>query len=128
MSALGKLLIFDLDGTLVDSNRDLIPALNAATKTRGLPALSTSDVGYVVGSGALAMIERAFALNDRPLEAGGEEHLELLDLFVARQIGVDLVDDLGVLGLQVLVASELIKGRIVDAAAGRPFLQLLLVR
>lgn len=77
-----KLLIFDLDGTLVDSNLDLIPALNAATQTCGLPPLSREDVGFVVGSGALAMIEKSFALNNRPLERGGSEHRRLLDLFL----------------------------------------------
>lgn len=78
----GKLLIFDLDGTLVDSNLDLIPALNAATQFRGLPPMLRSDVGQVVGSGALAMIEKAYAFHDRPLESGGPEHLHLFDLFL----------------------------------------------
>lgn len=68
------LIIFDLDGTLVDSNRDLIPALNAATATEGLPPISMEDVGHVVGLGALMMIERAYRFYDRPLETNGPVH------------------------------------------------------
>jgi phosphoglycolate phosphatase len=82
MSHPPRLLIFDLDGTLVDSNRDLIPALNVATRTEGLPAISLDDVGHVVGQGALKMIERSFAFHKRPLEQGGDTHQRMLELFL----------------------------------------------
>lgn len=77
-----NLLIFDLDGTLVDSNRDLIPALNAATDTVGLAPISMEDVGHVVGQGALKMIEKAFEFHDQKLEVGGTIHKTLLDRFL----------------------------------------------
>lgn len=79
-----KLLIFDLDGTLVDSNRDLIPALNAATETVGLPPISRADVGHVVGQGALKMIEKAFLFHQREMEGGvgGPLHKDLLQRFL----------------------------------------------
>lgn len=77
-----NLLIFDLDGTLVDSNRDLIPALNAATETVGLAPIGLGDVGHVVGQGALKMIEKAFEFHGQPLEVGSAVHKSLLDRFL----------------------------------------------
>lgn len=84
MPASSRLLIFDLDGTLVDSNRDLIPALNAATAHVDLPPISRQDVGHVVGQGALKMIERAFSFHGREMDGGvgGPLHKELLTLFL----------------------------------------------
>lgn len=84
MSNSSRLLIFDLDGTLVDSHRDLIPALNAATASRGLPPISSDQVGHVVGKGALKMIERAYSFHGQeiPGGVGGDVHQELLQLFL----------------------------------------------
>ena len=56
------LAVFDLDGTIADTNRDLIPALNFATAQEGLAPVRLDEVGHVVGSGAKAMIEKAFAM------------------------------------------------------------------
>ena len=75
------LVIFDLDGTLVDSVLDLVPALNKTTALDGLPPIPMSDVGAVVGKGALAMIARAFAFHDRPLNSHRQK--ELLVHFLA---------------------------------------------
>ena len=63
------LLIFDLDGTLVDTNRDLIPALNHAIQPEGV-AVTLAEVGHVVGQGARQMIERAFELRGRTVPRG----------------------------------------------------------
>ena len=82
MSGDAKLMIFDLDGTLVDSNRDLIPALNKATETEGLPPIAMEDVGHVVGKGALQMIARSFEFHGRELEFGGDTHKRLFQLFL----------------------------------------------
>ena len=62
------LVIFDLDGTLVDSNRDLVPALNRTIAEDGLPPLALEDVGHVVGKGAKEMLRRAFRFRDRPVD------------------------------------------------------------
>ena len=84
MSGSPRLLIFDLYGTLVDSNRDLIPALNAATASQSLPEISKANVGHVLGQGALKMIERAYTFHGRELEGGvgGPVHKQLLNLFL----------------------------------------------
>jgi len=75
-----KAVIFDLDGTLVDSNRDLVPTLNRVTAPDGLPPISREDVGHVVGQGAKAMIAKAFAFHGRTVAA--DRHEELLTLFL----------------------------------------------
>ena len=55
-----RLLVFDLDGTLIDSRQDLATAVNATLRHFGKPALPTETIASFVGDGALALIERAF--------------------------------------------------------------------
>jgi phosphoglycolate phosphatase len=55
------LLLFDLDGTLVDSVPDLTDALNRVLAERGYPPLSRSEVAPMVGDGVPALVERGFA-------------------------------------------------------------------
>jgi len=76
-----RIIVFDLDGTLVDSMRDLVPALNRAISLDGLPPIPFQDVGHIVGKGALAMIARAFDFHGKPLEKSRQK--ELLDVFLA---------------------------------------------
>ncbi|MEM1038411.1 MAG: phosphoglycolate phosphatase [Pseudomonadota bacterium] len=79
-SSNARAVIFDLDGTLVDSNRDLVPTLNRVVAIDGVPPTSLEDVGHIVGQGAMAMIARAFALHGVPLEHA--RHKELLALYL----------------------------------------------
>jgi phosphoglycolate phosphatase len=53
-----RLAIFDLDGTLVDSRRDLADAGNVARAAVGLPALPVAAVVLMIGDGAGKLIER----------------------------------------------------------------------
>jgi phosphoglycolate phosphatase len=69
------ILVFDLDGTLADTMRDLIPVLNRTTAPEGLGEIPLSDVGHVVGQGARAMIEKAFAYHGRQLEPALHDRL-----------------------------------------------------
>ena len=54
------LLIFDLDGTLIDTKRDLADSVNATRAWAGLPGLADEIVSSYVGSGAPVLIRRAF--------------------------------------------------------------------
>jgi phosphoglycolate phosphatase len=56
-----RLLVFDLDGTLVDSSRDLAAATNAALQrvAPDRPAISLESVRTFVGEGARVLIERS---------------------------------------------------------------------
>ncbi|HYC02498.1 MAG TPA: phosphoglycolate phosphatase [Azospirillaceae bacterium] len=51
-------LLFDFDGTLIDSAPEIGAALNALLAERGLPAVSDAQVRSFVGDGALRLVER----------------------------------------------------------------------
>jgi phosphoglycolate phosphatase len=55
------LLIFDLDGTLVDSVPDLRAALNELLRERGRPPLSPVEVRHMVGDGVPALVAKGLA-------------------------------------------------------------------
>jgi len=54
-----ELLVFDLDGTLVDSQRDLADAVNATRAWMGLDPLPPVTVAQYVGNGAPVLVQRA---------------------------------------------------------------------
>lgn len=56
-----RLLIFDLDGTLIDSAPDLCTALGRALGERGLPEPDLATTRRLVGEGQRVLIERALA-------------------------------------------------------------------
>jgi phosphoglycolate phosphatase len=68
------LLIFDLDGTLIDSRLDLANSVNATRAHMGMPALANERVYSYVGNGAPMLIRRA--MGPRATEAEIEEALE----------------------------------------------------
>ncbi len=53
------LLIFDLDGTLIDSAEDLAISMNATRAHFGLPALAPSIIYSFVGNGAAVLVKKA---------------------------------------------------------------------
>ena len=54
-----KLVIFDLDGTLIDSRLDLVHSVNAALRHIGRPELPNDVIASYVGDGAPILIQRA---------------------------------------------------------------------
>ncbi|MCH8488699.1 MAG: HAD hydrolase-like protein [Oceanicaulis sp.] len=78
----GARIAFDLDGTLIDTAPDLVRALNAAIAPAGLDPVPLSAVRAMVGRGARALIERAFADAGRPAPEEGELS-ETLELFLS---------------------------------------------
>jgi phosphoglycolate phosphatase len=68
------LLIFDLDGTLIDSKLDLAHAVNATRAHMGMEPLAFERVYSYVGNGAPVLIRRA--LGDQAAEEQVEEALE----------------------------------------------------
>lgn len=55
-----KAVLIDLDGTLVDSARDLQSALNAVLREEGLRELGIEEVTSMIGDGAAKLVERAW--------------------------------------------------------------------
>src|SRR5215475_726031 len=63
-----SLYAFDLDGTLIDSRRDLAESVNALLIEYGAQPLSESEIGRMVGDGAATLVARALkasGLRDR---------------------------------------------------------------
>ncbi len=59
----GAALLFDLDGTLVDTVDDLAAAMNHALGVAGLAHVPASEVRHLVGHGARRMLMRGFQLS-----------------------------------------------------------------
>ena len=55
-----RLVVFDLDGTLVDSRRDLAESANAVLGECGCRPLPEDAIGRMVGDGAATLVQRAF--------------------------------------------------------------------
>ncbi len=74
MTSRPRAILFDLDGTLVDSRADIASAANHALRAAGRAPLSTETLAGFVGDGARALLARAFGLpTDAPELA---QHLE----------------------------------------------------
>jgi len=58
-------LVFDLDGTLVDTAPDLIDALNFVLEREGWPAVPLQAARTMIGAGARKLIERGLELEGR---------------------------------------------------------------
>jgi phosphoglycolate phosphatase len=67
------LAIFDLDGTLVDSRRDLAESANATLEFYGCRPHTEEAIGRMVGDGAATLVARAFAAAGCPHPADALE-------------------------------------------------------
>jgi phosphoglycolate phosphatase len=56
-----QLIVFDLDGTLIDSRRDLADSANDLLESCGAPPLPEERIGRMVGEGAAVLVARVFA-------------------------------------------------------------------
>jgi phosphoglycolate phosphatase len=54
-----RVLMFDLDGTLIDSRLDLVHSVNATLRHMGRPELPEKEISRLVGSGAAILVQRA---------------------------------------------------------------------
>jgi phosphoglycolate phosphatase len=61
MGDLQRLIAFDLDGTLIDSRRDLADSANQLITELGGAPLSEDSIGRMVGEGASVLVQRALA-------------------------------------------------------------------
>lgn len=72
-----RLLVFDLDGTLIDSRLDLIHSVNATLRHFGRPELDGHIIASYVGDGAPALVSRALGE-----DAAENLHREALQYFL----------------------------------------------
>jgi len=60
-----RTIVFDLDGTLIDTAPDLISTLNLILAREGMPAFPYDSARRLIGGGARGMIERALEAEGR---------------------------------------------------------------
>lgn len=79
-----KLLVFDLDGTLIDSAQDLCNSVNATLKHFGREPLPDPQIASFVGNGVQVLVRSSLAAADRTEPAIVDEKLlaEALGFFV----------------------------------------------
>jgi phosphoglycolate phosphatase len=63
-----RTVVFDLDGTLVDTAPDLISALNYVLDREGLPPVPLHSARAMIGAGARRLIERGLEVDGRAVE------------------------------------------------------------
>ncbi|MCV2348714.1 phosphoglycolate phosphatase [Paucibacter sp. Y2R2-4] len=110
-----RAVLFDLDGTLVDSAPDLAGAANEMRLLRGLPALDLAQLRPMVGAGARGML--GLALQVRPEDA---QYEALKDEFLSRyearlSLETRLFQDVQTL-LDALVAADMAWGIVTNKA------------
>ena len=78
-------VVFDLDGTLVDTLPDLSAAVEALLRERALDAPPAAEVRAMIGDGARRLVERAFAWAGAPVDADGLDvaHGRFLEIYNA---------------------------------------------
>ena len=78
-----KGIIFDLDGTLLNTINDITEALNYSTTKSGFRKVSVSEAKYLVGNGAKVLIERTIkaVCPSDVLETLDVDNLQSTDLF-----------------------------------------------
>ncbi|MGB8623715.1 MAG: phosphoglycolate phosphatase [Paracoccaceae bacterium] len=71
-------VIFDLDGTLIDSAPDIHAAINRMLDEIGEEGLSDTDVRGFIGNGVAVLVERVMVARSLPID----RHRALLDIFM----------------------------------------------
>jgi len=74
-----KLLIFDLDGTIADTQGSVCEAVNMAMEHFHKPTVTAADTSRAMGSGALTLIRRLLPEADRDNDALVQEVFEYYD-------------------------------------------------
>jgi phosphoglycolate phosphatase len=121
-------VVFDLDGTLVDSAPDLVATLNIVFAREGLPPVAYETARNLVGGGARSLIERSLRAEGRKL--GVDEMDRLVKEFIAHYAahiadrsrpfpGLEAaLDELGAVGCRFAVCTnklEWLSVRLLDA-------------
>jgi phosphoglycolate phosphatase len=84
MTSVGT-IVFDLDGTLVDTAPDLIGALNVILEREGMPPVPLQSARTMIGAGARRLIERGLELDGRNTTVADIDRLtsDFIDYYAA---------------------------------------------
>jgi len=109
-----KAVIFDLDGTLLDTLEDIGHAVNRVLSAKGFPTHDMSAFRYFVGEGVVVLIHRALPQDARDeatigscVEAFREDYAENWRVKTRPYPGIgELLEGLGVQGIKMAVLSN----------------------
>jgi len=111
-----RTIVFDLDGTLVDTAPDLINALNFVLDREGLPPVPLHSARNMIGAGARRLIERGLELEGRSLGLEDVTRLtrDFIEYYAAHIADVsrpfegleDALDDLSARGYRFAVCTN----------------------
>src|SRR3954452_13245685 len=111
-----RTVVFDLDGTLVDTAPDLTNALNFVLTREGLPAVPIEAARAMIGAGARKLIERGLEVDGRAAGPGDVTRLtnDFIDHYAAHIADhsrpfeglEDALDDLAALGYRFAVCTN----------------------
>ena len=120
-----KLVIFDLDGTLLDTLEDLAISTNQALAQNGFPQHDTEAYRFFVGNGITKLMERALPEDQRNEKTVLRVRQDFVDYYSMHNMdytkpypGIpELIDDLQKQGLRMAVASnkyQAATGKLID--------------
>ena len=107
-----KLIIFDLDGTLLDTLEDLSAAVNHALELRGLPLHTVEEYRHMVGHGVRNLVQQALppdraSLLDEALADFKSYYQAHIDVHTRPYPGIpELLSALNEAGVKLAVASN----------------------
>jgi phosphoglycolate phosphatase len=111
-----RMIVFDLDGTLVDTAPDLISALNYVLDREGLPPVPLQSARTMIGAGARKLIERGLELEGRSMSIDDVSRLtkDFIDYYAAHIAEAsrpfegleDALDDLQAAGCRFAVCTN----------------------
>jgi phosphoglycolate phosphatase len=112
-------IVFDLDGTLLDTVPDSCAALNRVFDEDGLHPLNLAEIRTTVGEGARTMLQRALAIRQLPTDDEA-----LIDDYVNRYMQAYLADPTGHTviypGVRETIAALLDTGMILGVCTNKP--------
>src|SRR5215203_1945451 len=104
---LSRTIVFDLDGTLVDTAPDLIAALNFVLDREGVPPVPLKSARNMIGAGARKLIERGLELEGRMMSVEDVNRLlkDFIDYYAAH-IAEAALDELAAQGCRFAVCTN----------------------
>ena len=78
-----ELIIFDLDGTLIDSMPDLAQAINSMLRHFDLTPLTLEEATLFIGNGAVKLVERSLEHALKPKKVSEELFKEAFDFYTS---------------------------------------------
>ena len=111
-----KAVVFDLDGTLIDSVGEIADALNEALRRSDLATFSDDEVRLMIGGGSKVLIERTLAARERSrdTELARQLHGDFIGVYQKASIGrttiyphaLELLDELATRGLKLAICTN----------------------